>query len=183
MTNKRELSFQLGIGTSASSAISDPEAAAEFTKLYNAVNLLAYKLDEYTGSIAAPASDRPYLTPQAVNKSAGVSRLYGEATVALVVGAIVNFTSSGKLELATVANGAHCIVLENTAVGDFAPVARNAVLTAFAGLTPGKIYYQSPTVAGGITLLVPSGQIKRAVGFAVNSSTLAFYPDNIGVIA
>lgn len=183
MAQKRELSFQLGIGTSYSGAVADPEAAAEFTKLYNALNLVAYKLDEYTGAIAAPTGDRPYLNPQTVNKAAGVNRLYGEATVALVTGTIVNFTVDGKLEKATVANGAHCIVLEDTALGDFAPVARNAVLNAFAGLTPGKIYYQSPTVAGGITLTISAGQTKRAVGFAINYTTLAFYPDNIGVPA
>lgn len=183
MTQKRELSFQLGIGTSYSGNVVDPEVAIELNKLYNAINLIASKLDEYTGAISAPAGDRPYLSPQSVNKSAGVNRLYGEATVDLVTGAIVNFTVDGKLEKATVANGAHCIVLEDTATGDFAPVARNAVLNAFAGLTPGKIYYQSPTVAGGITLTVAAGQTKRAVGFAVNYTTLAFYPDNIGVTA
>lgn len=184
MAAKRELSFQLGLGTSASAAIEDPEVASELTKLYNAVNLIAYKLDEYTGAIPVALDDRPYVSPSVINRAAFVNRLYGEATVSLVTGALVRFNSSGKLELATSTTGVHAIVLEDTATGNFAPVAVNAVLTSFAGLSAGSYYSASPTVPGGITLAtsVPSGSKRQLVGFAINSTTLVFYPDNIGVI-
>lgn len=183
MAQKRELSFQLGIGTSASSAIEDSEVTAELNKLYNALNLIAYKLDEYTGSIPAAVDDRAYVNPVIINRAGYTNRLYGKATVSLVTGALVKFNSSGELEFATSSGGVHGIVLEDTAATNYAPIAVNAVVNAFAGLMAGNYYAVSTTVPGGIMLAssVPSGQIRRIVGFAINSTTLAFYPDNIGV--
>jgi len=183
MASKKELSFNLGIGTSASSTIEDQEVLIELNKLYNALNLVAFKLDEYTGAIPVSVEDRPYVSPSVANRAAGINRFYGKATVSLVTGALVKFNVSSELELATSGAGVHCIVLEDTAATNYAPVSRCAVLTAFAGLIPGTQYAVSTTVPGGImpATSVPSGQIRRIVGFAINSTTLAFYPDNIGV--
>lgn len=179
MSAKRDLSFQLGIGTSPSALIEDPELAAELLKIYNAVNLLAYKLDEYTGSISAPVGDRPYLKPVNANRAAGVNRLYAEATVDLVAGAIVAYNSSGKLVKSTPALGAQGVVLENTSTGNFAPIAVNAVLNYYTGLIAGNYYYVSPSVPGGITNVAPVAGSRRLVGFAVDTFTLAFYPDKV----
>lgn len=178
---KRELSFQLPIGTTFSANIEDPELVSELTKMYNAINLIALKLDEYTGQIAAPLDEREYTQPTVVNRAVGMNRFYGEAVTDLVSNTLVYFDSTGKLQKATAATGCHAIVLENTTAGNFAPVSRQAVLSGFAGLTPGTKYVVSHAVAGGISTSVPSGNVRQYVGFALTSTILAFYPDNIGV--
>ena len=57
----KELSFNLGLGSSFTSAVQDAEVSAELLKIYNAINTLATKLDEYTGSLTSTPPDRPYL--------------------------------------------------------------------------------------------------------------------------
>lgn len=173
----RELSFSLGIGPNYIGEIPDQEVALEFQRLYLAVNTLASKLDEYTGAIPYNLADRPFVSPAQANKAFGVNRLYGYATAALLKGTIAYFTGSGQLAKAdsdvAASACALAIVLEDTALGNYAPVARQAVVGGFAGLTPGANYYTSST-PGGIS--ATAGTYGSSIGFAVNSTTLAFYP-------
>ena len=177
--SKKDLSFQLGLGNSPSGNIEDQEVVAELFKVYNAVNLLASKLDQYTGALSDPVGDRPYIKPVAVSKAANVNKIYAEAAVDLVSLTLVSINSAGRLVKATPALRARGIVLENTSTGNFAPVAFNAVLDGFVGLTAGSTYYLSAATAGGITATAPAAGSIQRIGFAVNSTTLAFYPELI----
>lgn len=175
--SSRELSFSLGIGPHYLGDIQDQEIALEFQRLYLAVNTLATKLDEYTGSIPYNLADRAFISPQQANRAFGINRFYGYATADLLRGTIAYFNSSGQLAKAdsdaAASARALVIVLEDTALGNYAPVARQAVLGGFAGLTAGSNYYVSST-AGGIS--TSAGTHGDSIGFAVNSTTLAFYP-------
>ena len=179
MGNK-ELSFSLPIGAAFTAEIEDQQLAQELYKLYNAVNLIASKLDEYTGGLNASPTDRPYIPPAQASRAAGINRVYGEATVDLLQGTIVAFNVSGKLVKASASTPVHAIVMEDTVLGNFAPVTLQGVLDGFIGLTPGS-YYVASTTPGAIATSVPAGNTRRYVGFAITPTSLAFYPDMIGV--
>ena len=181
MASRKELSFQLGLSSTFSSNVEDPEIAAELTKLYNAINLLASKLDEYTGAIPYPLADRPYIAKSSANRSAGTNRFYGYATVNLLAGTLVYWNASGQLAKASSASGvALLMVLEDTVAGDYAAVTRQGVVTGLAGLTAGSAYVAS-TTAGAIATSVATGNTRRYVGFALSSTELYFEPDLVGV--
>jgi len=169
MTAIKELSFNLGIGANAAASIEDPEAAAEFLKLYNAINTLATKLDEYTGSLTITPADRPYIPVSQVHRAKYVNRLYYPAPSALTAKTIVNIYSGGVRAAQAGTYVAHGVVLEDTAAGDYAPVTLMGVIGGFVGLTVGAYYYLSST-AGAIT--ATSGTQK--LGFAVSTTDLAF---------
>lgn len=177
----RELSFSLGAGVSSTAATEDQELGAELYKLYNAINTVALKLDEYTAPIPLPASDRPYVSFTSANKADNVSRLYGYATVALIKGTIVYWNASGQLaKHAASTGGMALIVLEDTALGGYAPVARNGVVDGFVGLTTGTAYVASVT-AGAIATSVVTGNARRFLGYALSPTVFYFCPDIIGI--
>lgn len=170
MASPKELSFNLGIGANSTSNVQDPEAASELLKLYNAVNILASKLDEYTGAISLNVIDRPYAPPSATNKAAQMTRLYKEATENLLANTIVNIYSLGCRTALAGSRVAHAIVLEDTLLGDYAPLSLLAVRPGFFGLTPGANYYLSNSTPGAITGTAGT----QRVGFAVSTTELAF---------
>jgi len=176
----RELSFNLGLSSSPSSNIEDSEIYAELQRLYQAVNLLAAKLDEYTGVIPEAVANRPYVNPTRVNRAFGMTRFYAEAAVDLVKGTIVSLGTDGLLVKALPSKATVFIVLEDTAAGNHAPAARHAVVDGFVGLTPGTSYVNS-TTAGAIATSVATGNTRRYLGIALNSTTFYFCPDIIGV--
>jgi hypothetical protein len=166
----RELSFNLGAGVSSSSAVEDPEVAAELLKLYNALNTIAFKLDEYTGAINAAPADRPYISASVACRAAYINRIYKYTAGALTARTLVNIDSSGNIVAADIdVNRAHAIVMEDTAADSYAPITLGGIVGGFVGLTPGAYYYLS-TTAGAIQL----GVTAQKVGFAVSSTELAF---------
>lgn len=165
----KELSFNLGIGANSTSNVEDSEASAEFLKLYNAVNTLAVKLDEYTGSLTITPADRPYVNSAQSNRAKYVNRLYFPAPAALAAKTVVNIYASGVQAAVVSSKPAHAIVLEDTAAGDYAPVTLQGVIGGFVGLTVGAPYYLSASPGA-----IQAGATAQKVGFAVSSSELAF---------
>lgn len=165
----KELSFNLGLGANSTSAVEDPEAAAEFLKLYNAVNTLAVKLDEYTGALTITPADRPYVPTSTSNRAKYVNRLYYPAPSALAKNTVVNIYSGGVQAAVVGSKAAHAIVLEDTAAGDYAPVTLQGVIGGFVGLTVGAPYYLSASPGA-----IQSGATAQKVGFATSSTELAF---------
>lgn len=170
MAAPKELSFNLGIGATFTGEVQDPALAQELYKLYNAVNILAAKLDEYTGAISVNVADRPYAPPSAVNKAAQMTRFYVPAITNLLANTVVNISGAGAQAALAGTRVAHAIVLEDTVIGDYAPLALLAVRTGFVGLTRGANYYLSNSTAGAIT----GASGTQRIGFAVSSTELAF---------
>lgn len=168
MASFRELSFSLGIGATSTSEITDPEIAAELLKLYNAVNTLAAKLDEYTGALTTPPVDRPYILPSAASRAKYVNRAYILSANPVTARTVVNIYSGGIRAAVSGTYAAHAIVLEDTAANDYAPITLLGVIGGFVGLTVGAPYYASAT-PGAIS---SSGTQK--IGFAISSTELAF---------
>lgn len=165
----KELSFNLGLSSSATSQIQDTEVAAEFLKVFNAVNNMAQKLDEYTGALTAIPSDRPYVPNSLANRSKYVNRSYILTTTPLTAKTVVNVYSGGLRAAVVGTYAAHAIVLDDTAANDYAPICLQGVIGGFVGLTVGAPYYLSSS-AGAIQ----SGATAQKVGFALSSTELAF---------
>lgn len=170
MPAPKELSFNLGIGAAFTGSIQDQEVAAEMYRIYNALNTLASKLDEYSGALSANVADRAYLPSSYTVKIGGITRLYKQTASALAVGTVVNIFSGGCRAALHGSFKAHAIVLEDTAAGNYAPVALMAVLPGFVALTPGADYFLSNSTPGAIT---GAGGTQK-VGFAVSPTELAF---------
>lgn len=165
----KELSFNLGLGANSTSNVEDPEAASELLKIYNAVNTLASKLDEYSGTLTVTPADRPYVPTSQTSRAKYVNRLYLPAPLALTARTVVNIYASGVRAAVVGTYAAHAIVLEDTAAGDYAPITLQGVIGGFVGLTVGAPYYLSAS-AGAIQ----SGVTAQKVGFAISSTELAF---------
>lgn len=175
----REFSFSLGAGVSASSAITDPEVAAELFKLYNAVNTVALTLDLYTNGLETSEADRPFVSNAVINKEAKLSRVYLVANVDLVKGTLVYVRGDGKVDKAlnTPQNLlTKFIVMSDTLAGAYAPLARRGVIDGFVGLTPGNMAYTS-TVAGGILFGATPGAGVQYIGFVISPTSIYFDPD------
>lgn len=165
----RELSFNLGIGTTPQATDVSPEMAAELYKIYNAINTLGLKLDEYTGAINAPVADRPYILPASASRDAYVSRFYVLTSVDITSKTLVNIYSGGIRAAVVGTYQAHGIVLEDTAAGNYAPVAMRGVIGGFIGLTVGAPYYCSATPGA-----IQSGSTAQKIGFAISATELGF---------
>jgi len=65
-------------------------------------------------------------------------------------------------------------VLSNYSIGDLAQVyPLNTVNNALSGLTPGDTYYSDPSVAGGVTNVLPtSTEVVQQLGIALSSTEL-----------
>ena len=165
----RELSFNLGIGTSPQLVDASPDLQSEMYKIYNALNTLGFKLDEYTGAINAPVADRPYIPPSAASRDAYISRIYVLTSTALTAKTLVNIYSGGLRASVVGTYQAHGIVLEDTAAGNYAPVAMRGVIGGFVGLTVGAPYYASATPGA-----IQSGSTAQKIGFAISATELGF---------
>jgi len=166
----RELSFNLGLPSAATSSIQDPEVSAEMYKIYNAINNLALKLDEYTGGLTVSPPDRPYTPSSLANRSKYVNRGYILAPSALAAKTVVNVYAGGVRAALHSSQPAHAIVLEDTAANDYAPIALQGVIDGFVGLTVGAPYYLSSGTPGAITATAGT----QKIGFALTSTALAF---------
>ena len=168
MAALREFSFNLGIGATPQASDVNPDVAAELYRIYNAINTLGLKLDEYTGAINAPVADRPYILPSVASRDAYINRIYVLTTTALTAKTVVNIYSGGLRAAVSGTYPAHGIVLEDTAAGNYAPVSLRGVIGGFVGLTVGGSYFASAT-PGAIS---SSGTQK--IGFAISSTELGF---------
>lgn len=165
----RELSFNLGAASSSAAIVEDKEVAAELVRLYNALNIIAFKLDEYTGALQAAPADRPYQPASVVSRATYMNRAYMYSAGALAAKTLVNISPSGLVAADVDINRAHAIVLEDTAAGDYAPITLQGVVSGFVGLTVGSPYYLSST-PGAIQI----GATAQKIGFALTSTDLAF---------
>ena len=171
----RELSFSLGIPANPVTAFADPDIATEFLRIYLALNSVAFKLDEYTNALDLDVTERAYYLPAMYNRTRFTERIYVKANVDLPANSLVAFDSTGALLAVSGTNKARGIVLQDTATGNYAPIALRGVIPNFIALVPGSTYYLS-TTPGVITAVQPS-TVQR-IGYALPSgSELYFNPE------
>lgn len=176
----RELSFSLPIGTTPEQ-VEDQATNIELYKIYNAVNLLAFLLDSYTGAAPVAQGDRATVPVSQSSRLAQVNSGYAEAAVTLLAGDLVHFDSTGKMVKAQ-STGTHllkcqALVLEDTPSGTYGKYILSGVTTVISGLTPGAYYFLS-TAAGFLGAGAPAaGNTLQYLGFAISSSQFYFNPE------
>jgi hypothetical protein len=74
---------------------------------------------------------------------------------------------------------AYGFVTENVPAGQVARVHMKGLNEYLSGLTPGREYFLSSSVWGGVTLNTPTGskQIIQVLGLSVSTTGLVYYPD------
>lgn len=154
--------FKTDLGLAETPETTDPKLAYELTKLYNAIKALALALDTYSGS--------PIFTVEATETIAGA--------------ALVDLYDVGGVLKARNANAA----LHTKPCKAFAPAGiasgsvGHVILRGFisiSGVTPGKIYYTSPSTPGEITATKPAGgaNLIQVIGFGLDTTTIFFNPE------
>lgn len=173
MSLPKELSFQLPIPLAP--LTENPELFQEVLRIYNAIRLVAYKLDSYTGAIPPPTDDFSAVGAAGI-KVNGMMKVYIIAFEDMVVGDTASFyddagtpkvrkgidptyRAHGFCSIAGLAGA----VVEVTLVGLYPSYPAGT-------LTPGTTYFQS-NVSGTI-----GAAGFQAVGFAINDTQLFFNP-------
>lgn len=152
MALKKRISL-LNLSLPAVPPVQNDENFVEFNRLYNAVKLLADRLDAMQPTVVATASED------------------------IGFGKFVNlYNSSGTLAArladATASKPAHAFCLtQDLIIGDSAEFICQGLHPGFAGLTPGTRYFLG---TGGLVSTAPPAlpQIQQALGFAENETTM-----------
>lgn len=177
-------SLTTNLGLSQVPETDDRKLFFELQKVYNAINALARNLDSYTGATSAAVADMPEIGVSSILLQR-LTRLYLLFDETVVSGAMINvYNNSGVLHarLAKAADGtkpARAVAVAATTSGEYGELLLLGALPFYSGLTPGTLYYLSPTsTSGQITAVKPvtAGQLVQPVGFALSTSSLFFNP-------
>lgn len=174
------------IGLPQSPTNTDPKVAPDISDAFNSIRNLAYLVGQYGGYEPAEVG---FNTLSNVRYTAGVykRRVYCQALEAMPYGALVNLTNSGGVLAARFANATNntkpCYGINNTvgtcAIGATIEIALpGCYVTSIGGLTPGTRYFLSTTngLAANVAPAV-AGNVRQAIGFALDANTLFFFPN------
>jgi hypothetical protein len=163
----------------------DPKIEPDLRDIYIALRALCDQIGQFGGFEEAYDV---YKHPANVDYTAGPykRRVYCPALEAMPYGALVNLTQSGGALAARFANASNntrpCYGINNTpgtcAIGATIEVALpGCYVTSIGGLVEGTRYYLS-TTNGLLTNTPPAvaGNILEAIGFALASNVLYFFP-------
>ena len=151
MATKKRVSL-LNLSLPAVPPIQDDENFVEFNRLYNAVKILADRLDAMQPATVAKASE------------------------AIGFGRFVNFYDVGgeltaRLADSTISQPAHAYCLTtNLVAGDSAEFLCMGLHPGFSGLVPGTRYFLG--TGGLVSPTPPSTGIKQALGVAISDSSM-----------
>lgn len=156
----------------------------QFIQLYNAMNILANSIDAYTGNTPNPANTNGS-TPESSVIVGQQANMWCNAQVNISAGFLVTLTNVGGVTNAKLALGslglvgmAHGLSMTTATAGSPVQVMLIGLFNFGGGVTPGALYYVSPSVGGGIVTLRPSspGQLIQGVGFGVDTNSLFINP-------
>jgi hypothetical protein len=172
-----QLSLNLGLDVMPISQ--SPDTLPDLLRLYNACNLLASQIDDFTGAIGAEPSTWSQQGASRIVTQNG-ARLYCQTTEALSPGNVVTLYNSGATTLAKKAGGstwqgyARGFVLDTFAANSWCEIFLIGVNNAIAGMTPGTVYYISEGTPGLIA--ASTGTHAQKVGYALSTTQLWFCP-------
>lgn len=154
----------------------DPKLWGEFLTIYRAMQNLLNGVSEFTGIDGPDALEIASMDPAKYLLGANVARHYPITDVNVVRGQLVAIGGAGHVGFATATNGAaiaYGVANANAAAGTRVEVITSGLTTAIGGMTPGTLYYLSPTL-GAIQNLRPvaAGQVIQPIGWAVSSGQM-----------
>lgn len=174
----------INLGTPLVPSVQDQELFTEATRIYNALNQLAFFLDQYTGRAIYSESEVSQLTPLHTAQIGNLSFLYVQASETITAGQLVTFHDAGsELRCKKAGGSSYAGDVRGYADQDIVSGATGKIVllglyTYSSGLTPGNVYWNSNVTAGNLQSGKPttSGHIAQAVGYAVSDSILFFNP-------
>lgn len=173
MSLNREMSMNLGLP--ATPMTENKELFGELIRVYNALRILGYSLDSYTGALSPPAEDWPFLGAAGAGRGDRVIR-YAVLYENVTAGNTVSFMAdAGTFKVRKAVSGTyncHGFVLKDGTAGAWAEVCLFGNFLEFAPgtLTIGATYHQSATAG-----LIAAGGT-QVIGFAVSDTQLFFNP-------
>lgn len=163
----------------------DPKLEGDLRDLYTALRTLADQIGQF-GGFEEAFDGFKNIANATYTAGPHKRKLYCEALEVMPYGAALNLTDSGGTLKARFANATNntrpCYGINNTpgncAIGDIIEVALpGCYVTSIGGLTRGLRYFlqtANGTIGTGIPAAV--GNVQQAVGFAIETNMLFFFP-------
>lgn len=165
----------------------DPKVEPDLRDVYNAIRNVCYLVGQYGGFEPADTGRQNF--GQAVY-TAGVykRRVYVQTLEAMTYGTLVHLTTSGGALVARIAdattNARPCYGICNTegasGVGATIEVALpGCYVTSIGGMVQGDRYFLAANPAGLLSNVAPGvvGNIRQALGFALDATVFYFFPN------
>lgn len=184
------LRLSVNTGLPATPDAVDRELLREITRIYNAINIVAFSMDANTGAL--PPIPTEYvdvgLSDILVQHT---SRMYPIFDDTVIAGAMINvYNVAGVLHarLARALDGtkpARGFATAAVTSGDRGELILLGLHSQLTGLTPGTLYYLSAaSITGQITSAAPAvtGNLVQPVGVALSSTAIWFNPTLLGTI-
>lgn len=173
-----ELSFNLGLAVLPETKSAD---FAEFLRLYNAIKLVAARLDVYTGyAPVAPGEQKPLHETVTVGQQ---TTLYLPCNTAITAGSLCTTVQVGdETRARTVGFGAHgmarFIAMQDAEVGDVGKfLLFGLIYFEEGGLSAGETYYNVGSGYLDKQSSTANYWTRQAVGYALTTNHLWFQPD------
>lgn len=175
-----ELSFNLGLATLPETKSQDFN---EFLRLYNAIKLVAAKLDSYTGHTPVVAGEeKPLQETLTIGQQ---TILYLPCNSSITAGSLCTTTQVGdETRVRTVGFGvagiARMIALQDAEIGDIGKFMLFGLVSFDeASLVAGEVYYNVGSGYLNNKSATTDYWTKQAVGFAITKNHLWFQPDQL----
>lgn len=180
-------SSSINTGLAAIPDLTDIQSAGklgfQFIQLYNAVGVLQQAIDSYTGNSPVQASTSSQ-SPETTILVGNTSSMWAKCgTTAISAGYLVYFTNNSGVTTVNLAKSdaaysiAIGISITSAAAGANIQVLLLGLFNFGGSVTPGSLYYTSPTVPGGLTVTIPTtGNLIQPVGYGVDTNSIFFNP-------
>ncbi len=174
MSLQGEMSIRLGLPSAP--LVEGPKLFIEFLQVYNAIKVLGYSLDSYTGAITAPYEDWAEIGLNSASVG-NIAKIYIVFYETAEIGNTIAFDDISSIPMARLADTtyrARGVCTKATEAGDMGEVTLFGRFPLFpaGSLTPGLTYHQSAT-AGEI---IPGPSANQAIGYAITDTSLFFNP-------
>ena|ERR1700744_2262770 len=162
----------------------------QFIQVYNAINILAQAIDTYTGN-TPPSSSQSSQTAESTVIVGNTANFWCTANVNISAGFLVGLKNVSGVTNAVLAqaNGGSSVLamgisMNAASAGQPIQVLLLGLFNFGGSVTPGTIYYTSPTTPGGIVATAPStaGQIIQPVGIGLDTNSIFFNPYWQGIV-
>jgi len=189
MSDTQALSVDLGIPQVPDFVTNDPVMFAEFQRMYNAINNLAYTLDAYSGRAPLTEAIKRQYEVGTLTRSQYLDVIYAQATVNIPAGAAVytRWNAGAERYDAYLAHASgpttfctgFCATDGGVIAGSLCAVQWSAGIVPYiGGLTEGQIYYLSDTPG---TISNAPGTYTQPLGYAVAPTYFYFTPNPMWV--
>lgn len=176
MTTNRQ-SYSVNLGLPSLPETENQEIFSALIPLYNSIRTVMSALDAYTGNQLVTKDEFKDVNPAGQLLVQKQCVLYVKATETITAGNVVNLYNSSGLAVrkatASTPLPPRGVALASAVTGETIPVCLFGLITGYAGLVPGSVYYLSDTAGNMGTT---AGTTSYTIGYAISTSQLWFSP-------